>query len=346
MRALAPLAALLLLGACGGGGGGERLLFELERMAFVSPGRCDWSGPTVIEPTRVRAWSDALVRQLVERAPGLAFLEEVFPPFERTPVCDDLVVRAPLLVDRFEASRDDWRHYTGAAPAADGLDDPFAATSEDRWAWPAFCDLDEARAYAEARSMRLLSAAEWMYVAAGTSFHRYPWGRDRSRSVANTLDLGLARPVGVGTFERGRTGSGCYDLVGNAMEWVEGSLPPYSSLDWSGPQGPSAMGGSYLHTLKPLHAARSSGPPSNAVFDCVPLPPHSRSVDLGVRCAIEAEAFLRERLPALSRASSTRERLVRVGALWGRAAQPLLERLLAERPGDFALSALVEGARR
>lgn len=295
---------------------------ELARLAFVPSGRCS--------------------------------LEDGLVPAGGLDLRAALGVDAPLLVDRFEATRADWNHHLGAPPAPRGLADPFATTPRatrdgDRWAWPAFCDLEEARAFAAARGMRLLTAGEWMYLAAGTGMQRFPWGKSRRQSVANTLELGLRRPVAVGTFESGRSASGCYDLVGNVMEWVEGSLPPSSGVEWVDPSAPSAMGGSYLLRMDELWTATPQGASGRSGFACVPLSPASRSVDLGVRCAAEAEPYLRANLPRLVRDAATGERLVAIGEGWGRASLPLLEGLVEstdDGTARWALEHLLEGARR
>jgi hypothetical protein len=236
------------------------------------------------------------------------------------------------------------------------LNDPLARTSDappshgdSRWSWPAFCDLNEARELADVRGMRLLTAGEWMYVAAGSGLQSFPWGKTRRLSVANTLELGLRRPVAVGTFESGRSASGCYDLIGNAMEWVEGSLPPITGEEWFDDGAPSAMGGSFLLTLDELWTATTSAPAGPIDFNCLPLPARSRSVDLGVRCAVEAEPFLLAQLPKVAATEESRRRLLALGETWGRPALPLLERMLSDGPSEgarFGIEALIEGARR
>lgn len=311
----ATLVALASLCACSGEESGERVLYELERMSFVSPGRCDLA----VHPREVRGVD--LVAQLR--------------------------VDEPLLVDRFEATREDWRFHTGAFPTRDGLRDPLAPTDDDpsRAAWPAFCDFAEAQAFAARREMRLLRAGEWVYVAAGPSFQRFPWGGVSRRSVANTLELGLVRPLPVGTFESGSSTSGCYDLYGNAMEWVTGSLPPSAAVEWSNASSASAMGGSYLHALQPIFQPVDGAPFGASGFHGLPMPAGTRAVDLGVRCAIEAERFLVGRATAIEPSADARRRLVEVGRRWGRASVPLLERIVQRDRQAFVPEALLEGAR-
>src|SRR6185295_18284062 len=84
-----------------------------------------------------------------------------------------------------------------------------------------FMTLPEARAFADSRGMRLLTAREWIRIACGTRALPYPWGGTEASSVANTLNLGVGRPLPVGTFEQGRTPLSTYDMAGNVWEWVE-----------------------------------------------------------------------------------------------------------------------------
>jgi Sulfatase-modifying factor enzyme 1 len=311
----AVLAAFASLCACSGAQRGERVLDELERMTFVAPGRCDLAG----HPREVR---------------GVDLVEE-------------LRVDEPLLVDRFEATRADWRHHFGAYPEREDLEDALATTEGDpsRAAWPAYCDFEEALAFAAQREMRLLTAGEWVFVAAGPTFQRYPWGDVSRRSVANTLELGLLRPLPVGTFESGLSTSGCYDLYGNVMEWVVGALPPSAAVEWSGVQQASAMGGTYLNALQPIFTPSEGAPFGASGFHGLPMPPGTRAVDIGVRCAIEAERFLLGRASVIERSAVARRRLAEIGRRWGRASVPLLERLVQRDESLFVPQALLEGAR-
>ena len=204
-----PLLLALLLGACSESGGArERSLDRLERMAFVPAGEC------------------------------------VLPRAQRSGL--DSSTHRPLLVDRFEVTRGDWLEWLEQRPGESEL---AAEEFRARWGeggedWPAsWMTQGEAKRFAAAHDLRLLSAREWMRVAAGTRAQRLPWGAP-ARSVANSLELGLGRPSAVGTFENGRAGLGVYDLVGNVAEWVEGSL--WDAEGALAADRAWAMGGSFL----------------------------------------------------------------------------------------------------
>ncbi len=76
-------------------------------------------------------------------------------------------------------------------------------------------NLWEAQEWAAEHDLRLPTAAEWEHL-------RLAGGAEdpAARTFANTLDLGLGRPLPVGVFERGRTSLGGYDFLGNVWEWT------------------------------------------------------------------------------------------------------------------------------
>lgn len=244
-----------------------------------------------------------------------------------------------LLVDRFEVRRADME------PDLEGERE-----------LPATCDWYSARDFAIASGMRLPTASEWMYVAAGRLGHAYPWGQPR-RSVANTLELGLGRTIPVGTFESGRGPFGTYDQVGNVWEWVDDYVTGYAlgiGAEAGVPEGVhpglrAAMGGSYRTRLRPLFPA-GGGPP---VFALAASAEHVAD-DMGLRRVAGAEGWLRAHLAGLDpRDEGQRERLRALAADWHVNGEAQLVKLLeglqpefAGRPGADALATLLEGVRR
>lgn len=330
---LTPL--LLALGGCGAGPGGDsdpgppgarglgggEALRELERLAFLP--RTEF----------------VLVVPVLSRSGDVVSEGRAFE------------LPRPVLLERFEVTRGQWLAYQAqAGPPAPGLARALAGWAEGTESWPAsFVTRTEAEAFARWRGMRLATVDEWIHAAIGPSRWAYPWGTTFRYSVANTLELGLGRPTPVGTFEAGRTPTDCHDLLGNVYEWVAGAVP--SPARGRGDGRGSAIGGSFRSRVvsagRMIYDVRVA---SSAFPLSLELHPESRSDDVGLRCAVDAEAYLERRASEWGSDERALERLRGVGQRFGRASLPLLNEL-SERPGlgpdaSAALAALAEGARR
>ncbi|MEM7308704.1 MAG: SUMF1/EgtB/PvdO family nonheme iron enzyme [Planctomycetota bacterium] len=308
-RRLGALAAgvLAFLGACGSGGeDSSRALYELERLAFVPPAACTIDGYR--------------------------------PPYH------DHSLDAAILVDLYEVTRGDWLRGEVVLPeeALAAWDEQTDAQSVE---WPAtWMTRAEAREFARGRGMRLLTAREWIHVALGRRVHAFPYGASYQEAWANTLDLGLRRPVPVGTFESGRSRAyGAYDLAGNAAEWVDGWVPGYGDRDERTPGTGCALGGSYNDRLR-----RTYGP--SLAFFSVTLDPEHRAADVGLRCAADAREYLWAMAPRWGSGADAERRVRRVAEDWvrsaGRDAVLAVVRELADRDGaPEEIGWLLDGAR-
>ena len=79
------------------------------------------------------------------------------------------------------------------------------------------------------RAVRLPTDAEWTLAAAGPEARKYPWGNKWDPHRANFGDEGKVdgypESSPVGTFPKGATPTGIYDMAGNIWEWsAEGHL--------------------------------------------------------------------------------------------------------------------------
>jgi len=244
----------------------------------------------------------------------------------------------PLLVDRYEITRREWKDFLARWPAG--------TTSAGRRVWdgweseaemlPAtFMNQAEALIFAASEGMRIPTQREWLRISAGTRAQPWPWGPSPARSVANTLDLGLPGALGVGTFEAGATPSGVYDLVGNVREWVASDEGEREVGELA-----SAMGGSWLAHQEPLFDWDSSrGLKKNELL----VDPRHRSIDLGMRLAASAEEYLRSTASSWGGSPGARARVRAVGEGWGRPAVELLQGLASE--DSVGIEWLLEGAR-
>lgn len=95
----------------------------------------------------------------------------------------------------------------------------------------------DARAYAEWAGKRLLSFAEWNWIARGREGRRYPWA-DHGAVRGNVLEPLVIEPDGlqawlakaqpVGSHPEAATAEGIDDLFGNVGEWTETPLAQHT----------------------------------------------------------------------------------------------------------------------
>ncbi len=95
----------------------------------------------------------------------------------------------------------------------------------------------EAEAYARWRGGRLPTEAEWEYAARGPQSFVYPWGNAFDAALCNVVGGKSLMPVG--SFPSGASWAGALDMAGNAMEWVQDWLGPYSAQPVENPTGPA-----------------------------------------------------------------------------------------------------------
>lgn len=138
---------------------------------------------------------------------------------------------------------------------------------------------------------RLLTQAEWMYVATSSGKRKtdYPWGNEPPTcSRATIAGCGFPKDVGVDTYE-GRTLDGVQDLAGGVYEWVwdvswiSGS-PPLDVENYTGPAPSGApatvqrarRGGAFINDASADDLRNGFGEP---------FPAGEFYADAGFRCA-------------------------------------------------------------
>jgi formylglycine-generating enzyme required for sulfatase activity len=148
---------------------------------------------------------------------------------EETGILDSQVIELPpFWIDRYEVTIEQYQRCTlsgsGAlCPKIDLSSQPKLADNPQK---PQLgVNWYSALYFCNSRGARLPTEKEWEYAASGTHNLYFPWGD--AFVEAYVSPVGTTYPVG--TAPGNKSWIGAYDMSGNAAEWVEDRLLPYSS---------------------------------------------------------------------------------------------------------------------
>ena len=115
-------------------------------------------------------------------------------------------------IDKYEITNADYKIHVAKHDYPEGCDNlPVSGVLRD-----------DAERFCRLLGKRLPTNKEWEKAARGTDGRRYPWGDDlisgRANIRFNSADSLKLMPIG--SFPKGISPFGCYDMSGNVWEWV------------------------------------------------------------------------------------------------------------------------------
>ncbi len=178
--------------------------------------------------------------------------------------------------------------FCNARSKAVGLDSVYTYASRDTAPDGTVIGLLNLQVRYDREGYRLPTEAEWVYAAQGSDTSRFVWGDSADGALAERYAWYSANSANTlhAVARKEPVGAGLYDLLGNALEWLNDVKVAYSDtprVDYVGPDEYDGCehvvkGGSHVHGIEFLRTAARS--------DNYESPANKLTRYLGFRCAL------------------------------------------------------------
>lgn len=133
-----------------------------------------------------------------------------------------------FFIDKFEITNKRYKRFIDATkrtPPANWINGKYPKGRADHPV--VFVSWHDANDFCRREGKRLPAEAEWEKAARGTDKRIFPWGDRFDAKKGNMPQYGKNDTMPVGSFEKGKSPYGVYDMAGNVWEWTDDWFKPY-----------------------------------------------------------------------------------------------------------------------
>ena len=190
-------------------------------------------------------------------------------------------------IDFYEVTNRDYKKFVDAVHINPPFHWPEGKPPKNKLDHPVvYVNWFEANKYCHWAGKRLPNEAEWEKSARGPEGNIYPWGNVWVLDKSNNPYNNATGTKTVGSYPKGRSPYGLYDMSGNVWEWVDSFYLPHPGNEISRPEygrkNRVLKGGSWFDCLS--YGCGISAPTFNRSF----FTPEVRNNSFGFRCAKSA----------------------------------------------------------